>query len=160
MQIPETYKISATIAQRTYLLNGELRTWSGKTAEVFSTISSTEDYKPTLLGSIPLMNEETALEALDAACSAYDRGKGLWPTMKVENRIAAMKKFVTLFKQKREEVVKYLMWEIGKNLSASQKEFDRTVDYINDTIEEYKQMDRDSANFSKEGGIYAHIRRV
>jgi glyceraldehyde-3-phosphate dehydrogenase (NADP+) len=30
----------------------------------------------------------------------------------------------------REEVVKYLMWEIGKSLSDSQKEFDRTVEYI------------------------------
>ncbi len=159
MKIPENYRISSTIEQKTYLLNDELRTWSGKTAEVFSTISSTEDYKPTLLGSIPYMNEETALEALNAACSAYDRGKGNWPTMKVEDRIAAMTKFVGLFEQQREEVVKYLMWEIGKNLSASQKEFDRTVDYINDTIEEYKQMDRDSSKFSKEEGIHAHIRR-
>jgi glyceraldehyde-3-phosphate dehydrogenase (NADP+) len=38
----------------------------------------------------------------------------------------------------REEVVKYLMWEIGKSLSDSQKEFDRTVEYIYDTIEDYK----------------------
>jgi glyceraldehyde-3-phosphate dehydrogenase (NADP+) len=37
----------------------------------------------------------------------------------------------------REEVVKYLMWEIGKSLSDSQ-EFDRTVEYIYDTIEDYK----------------------
>lgn len=41
----------------------------------------------------------------------------------------------------------------------SQKEFDRTVEYIYDTIEEYKQLDRDSAKFSKRDGVYAHIRR-
>ncbi|NNC33320.1 MAG: aldehyde dehydrogenase family protein, partial [Croceitalea sp.] len=61
--------------------------------------------------------------------------------------------------EKREEVVKLLMWEIGKSLPDSRKEFDRTVDYINDTIEEYKQLDRDSAKFEKHDGVYAHIRR-
>lgn len=70
-----------------------------------------------------------------------------------------METFVELMKTKREEVVKLLMWEIGKNLPDSEKEFDRTVDYIYDTIEDYKQMDRDSAKFRKSDGIYAHIRR-
>jgi len=51
------------------------------------------------------------------------------------------------------------MWEIGKTLSDSQKEFDRTIDYIYDTIEAYKQMDRDSAKFKKNSGVNAHIRR-
>jgi glyceraldehyde-3-phosphate dehydrogenase (NADP+) len=51
------------------------------------------------------------------------------------------------------------MWEIGKSFPDSRKEFDRTIDYINDTIEEYKNLDRDSAKFSKEDGVYAHIRR-
>jgi len=70
-----------------------------------------------------------------------------------------METFVEMMKTKREEVVKLLMWEIGKNLPDSQKEFDRTVDYIYDTIEDYKEMDRDSAKFIKSDGIYAHIRR-
>ena len=51
------------------------------------------------------------------------------------------------------------MWEIGKNHTDSQKEFDRTVDYIYDTIEAYKKIDRDSAKFQKHSGINAHIRR-
>jgi glyceraldehyde-3-phosphate dehydrogenase (NADP+) len=79
--------------------------------------------------------------------------------MKVEDRISCMKKFVEQMKTKREEVVKLLMWEIGKNLPDSEKEFDRTVDYIYDTIEDYKQMDRDSAKFEKHSGVNAHIRR-
>jgi len=79
--------------------------------------------------------------------------------MKVEDRIKCMETFVELMKTKRDEVVKLLMWEIGKYLPDSQKEFDRTVDYIYDTIEDYKQMDRNSAKFNKSDGIYAHIRR-
>ncbi|NNC44597.1 MAG: aldehyde dehydrogenase family protein, partial [Winogradskyella sp.] len=159
MDIPKAYKIDALIHQNTYLIDGQLKHWNGEMVEVYSTISSTSEYKPTLLGTVPNLSEKEALEALDSACSAYANGQGLWPTMKVEDRIACMEKFVSQMKTKRDEVVKLLMWEIGKTLADSQKEFDRTVDYIYDTIEEYKQIDRDSAKFEKHGGVYAHIRR-
>lgn len=158
-EIPEIYQITNRIDQNTYLVDGQLKSWSGETADVYSTISSTAEYKPTLLGSVPQLGGEDALEALDAACNAYNKGKGLWPTMKVADRIACMEKFVEQMKTKREEVVKLLMWEIGKTLGDSEKEFDRTIEYIYDTIEDYKQMDRDSAKFEKNGGVYAHIRR-
>ena len=159
MNIPDQFKIKKTISQNTYLVDGVLKTWKGETADVYSTISSTDTYKPTLLGSIPQLGEEQANEALNSACHAFDRGKGLWPTMKVVDRIACMDKFVTQMKTKREEIVNLLMWEIGKTLPDSQKEFDRTIDYIYDTIEDYKQMDRDSAKFKKNSGVNAHIRR-
>jgi len=159
MNIPEQYQIKETISQNTYLVNGELKSWSGQTSEVYSTISSTENYQPTLLGTIPTLGEKEALEALNSAVSAYNKGQGLWPTMKVVDRIACMEKFVTQMKTKRDEIVKLLMWEIGKNLADSEKEFDRTVAYIYDTIEDYKQMDRDSAKFEKSAGVNAHIRR-
>ena len=97
--------------------------------------------------------------ALDSACNAFDNGKGIWPTMKVLDRIKAMENFVAEMKTKRDIIVKLLMWEIGKNFNDSKKEFDRTVDYIYDTIEAYKQIDRDSAKFQKNSGINAHIRR-
>ena len=159
MNIPEKYQIKDIITQKFYLVNGELRQWNGESSQVFSSISSTETYQPTLLGSIPNLGEKEAVESLDAAVAAYDRGQGLWPTMKVEDRISCMKKFVEQMKTKRAAVVKLLMWEIGKNLPDSEKEFDRTVDYIYDTIEDYKQMDRDSAKFEKHSGVNAHIRR-
>ncbi|SFZ90910.1 glyceraldehyde-3-phosphate dehydrogenase (NADP+) [Flaviramulus basaltis] len=158
-EIPQQYKITSLLHQKSYLVSGELKTWNGATSEVYSTISSTEDYKPTLLGTVPDLGENEAMEALSSALSAYDKGQGLWPTMKVEARIKCMEKFVEQMKTKREEVVKLLMWEIGKNLPDSEKEFDRTVDYIYDTIEDYKQLDRDSAKFEKNDGVYAHIRR-
>ncbi|WP_027137692.1 NADP-dependent glyceraldehyde-3-phosphate dehydrogenase [Gaetbulibacter saemankumensis] len=159
LQIAKEYKIDTLLHQSTYLVNGELKEWHGEKAEVYSTISSTETYKPTLLGTIPQLGESEALEALDSATSAYDNGKGLWPTMKVADRIACMETFVEQMKTKRAQVVKLLMWEIGKNLPDSEKEFDRTVDYIYDTIEAYKQIDRSSAKFEKNSGVYAHIRR-
>ena len=158
-EIPEKFQIKETISQSTYLVDGRLKPWNGDTENVYSTISSTEEYQKTLLGTVPQLGEAEALEALDAACDAYNKGKGEWPTMKVADRIAHMEKFVSQMKTKRAEVVKLLMWEIGKSLADSEKEFDRTIDYIYDTIEDYKQMDRDSAKFHKEGGVHAHIRR-
>jgi glyceraldehyde-3-phosphate dehydrogenase (NADP+) len=157
--IPEEFRINKPINQKIYLVNGELKEWDGATAQVYSTISSTSDYAPTLLGTVPDMGEKEALEALNAAVKAYDQGQGAWPTMKVRDRIECMEKFVRIMETKRDEVVKYLMWEIGKTLPDSEKEFDRTIDYIYDTIEDYKQLDRDSAKFEKNGGVYAHIRR-
>lgn len=43
----------------------------------------------------------------------------------------------------REEVVQLLMWEIGKNRADSEKEFDRTVAYIYDTINALKELDEE-----------------
>lgn len=151
--------IKSLLHQKTYLNNGELVTWEGKMDEVYSTISTEKEYKPTLLGTVPHMDEPTALGVLDSAVKAYDKGKGEWPTMRVKDRIACMTSFVEKMKTKRAEVVKLLMWEIGKTLPDSEKEFDRTVEYIYDTIEDYTQLDRDSSRFKKVGGINAHIRR-
>ncbi|MFD2586681.1 NADP-dependent glyceraldehyde-3-phosphate dehydrogenase [Croceitalea marina] len=158
-KIPEKFKITSEIHHDTYLINGELKRWRGNTTKVASTISSTDTYIPTVLGSIPDMGETEAIEALDAALGTYNQGKGVWPTMKVKDRIECMESFVRKMETKREEIVKLLMWEIGKSLPDSEKEFDRTVEYIYDTIEDYKQLDRDSAKFHKSGDVYAHIRR-
>jgi len=158
-EVSNEYKITSLVNQNTYLVEGELKEWKGATAKVYSTISSTENYQPTLLGTVPDLGENEALEALNSAVKAYGKGQGLWPTMKVEGRIAAMEKFVVQMKTKRTEIVKLLMWEIGKALADSEKEFDRTIEYIYDTIEDYKQMDRNSAKFQKNSGVHAHIRR-
>ena len=48
-KVPEAYQINDLIKQKNYLVNGELKSWSGKMTDVYSTISSTEDYQPTLL---------------------------------------------------------------------------------------------------------------
>ena len=157
--IPSEFQITNPLHQDTYLVNGELKKWQGQTTPVFSTISSTENYSPTLLGSIPSMGETEAIEVVNAAVNAYDNGQGLWPTMKVADRIKCMENFVTQMKTTREEVVKFLMWEIGKSLGDSEKEFDRTVEYIQLTIEDYKQLDRDCAHFSKSQGVNAMVRR-
>ena len=141
-----------------YLVNGVLKHWTGAKAEVYSNIYY-ENGAPTLLGSVPDMDTEAANEAINSAVAAFDKGKGDWPTMKVKDRIACMNTFVEKMRPHREEVVRLLMWEIGKTKNDACKEFDRTIDYILDTIDAYKKLDRKSAKFDNESGILAHIRR-
>ncbi|MDB4611790.1 NADP-dependent glyceraldehyde-3-phosphate dehydrogenase [Flavobacteriaceae bacterium] len=159
--VPKEFQIQPYKCDQ-YLVNGQLKTWKGNTTNVYSTIQSSNDVGemvPTLLGSIPDMETESAIEALNAAEMAFQRGQGLWPTMKVGDRLKCMETFVEKMKEHREEVVKLLMWEICKNKSDSYKEFDRTVDYIIDTIDAYKNLDRKGAKFDKQAGVHAHIRR-
>ena len=80
--------------------------------------------------------------------------------MSVTRRIEHVEKFLVLMGEKRTEVVKLLMWEIGKSLKDAEREFDRTRDYIVDTINALKELDRNSAKFVQEQGVMAQIRRV
>ena len=158
--VPHEFDIKEPIKHKTFLINGKIGSWKGEYSEVKSTILSSKKNIPyKLIGYSPKMNEKHALKALEAANKAYNNGTGKWPTMKVYERINCMQKFVDLMKGKRDEVVKLLMWEIGKNLNDSRKEFDRTVDYINETIKEYKKIDRDGATFQNNSGVRALIRR-
>ena len=158
--IPKEFQLNEIINHTEYLINGKINQWDGKQASVFSTLlCDVSEKEPQLIGKTPEMSGDFALKALEAAHNAFNCGQGEWPTMKVYERINCMENFVEKMLSKREEIVKLLMWEIGKNLNDSRKEFDRTVEYINDTIEEYKVIDRKGATFQNKSGVRALIRR-
>jgi len=161
-EIPEQYRIDAPIDQRHYLCNGKIVDWKGDQHEVLSPIclSSSAGITQKTIGSYPLLSEQHSMEALEAACMAYDHGRGLWPTMSIEERIRHVESFTFRMKEKRDEVVRLLMWEIGKTLPEAEKEFDRTVEYIRDTIGALKDLDRTSSRFMIEQGVIAQIRRA
>lgn len=159
--VPAEHRISP-VEQREYLVNGEIRRWDGPVQETLSPVCvrSGEGIERVRIGSFPLLNEAEALQALDAAVAAWDRGRGLWPIMPVARRIEHLQCFTLAMKGKRDEVVRLLMWEIGKTLVDSQKEFDRTVEYIEGTIDALKELDRVSSRFVIEQGIIGQIRRA
>lgn len=161
-QIPDAFRLGEPIEQREYLLNGELVHWGGPTAPVISPVHLAEPDgdRQVTLGSTPLLDADAAMGALDAAVAAYDNGQGTWPRMSVSERIQHVEQFLTRMREQRDAVVKLLMWEIGKNLKDSQKEFDRTCDYIIDTINALKELDRRSSRFEIEQGTLAQIRRL
>ena len=160
--IPEPYRLAGFMEQREYLIGGELLHWQGELQPVQSPVCITRDgaAEQAVIGSTPLMDSATALKALDAAVDAYDSGHGDWPNMSVAERIDHVETFLAKMREQRQEVVKLLMWEIGKTLKDSEKEFDRTCDYIAETVNALKELDRRSSRFEIEQGTLGQIRRV
>lgn len=160
-EIPNGCVINLPIVQRSYLINGELHEWQGDVEKVHSPVVVMRGgKKENLIGSYPLMDKHTSLEALDAAVKAYGNGQGEWPALSPEQRVDCLNRFVDMMIHKRGEIVNLLMWEIGKNLPDSQKEFDRTVEYIRDTVDAYRQVNADSSKFTVREGILAQIKRA
>lgn len=160
--IPGQYAFGEEIHQTEYLINGEIRHWQGPRLTVHSPVcvKNSDSVSPKVLGSYPLLTANESMEALQAALTAYNNGIGQWPTMSVQNRIKHMEDFVRRMKSQRQQMVSLLMWEIGKRRADAEKEFDRTVAYIIDTIEAVKDLDRVSSRFSIQEGIIGQIKRA
>ncbi|WP_024576159.1 MULTISPECIES: NADP-dependent glyceraldehyde-3-phosphate dehydrogenase [unclassified Afipia] len=151
------------VHQRETLVNGELRPWTGPVETVHSAIcvrKADGSLEQVELGSYPVGGIPEAKVALDAAVAAYDSGRGEWPTMTVAQRIACMQDFTRQMVARREQIVNLIMWEIGKTLPDSQKEFDRTVEYMKATIEALKHLDNDNSRFTIVEGTIGQIRRT
>jgi len=150
------------LEQREYLVDGALRRWDGPLQEVLSPVCLREGDRvtPRRLGAYPLLDRGEAMAALAAARRAWDEGRGRWPTLPVAARIEHVERFALRMAEHRDEVVRLLMWEIGKTLPDARKEFDRTVDYLRDTVDALKDLDRVSSRFLVEDGIFAQVRRA
>lgn len=160
-QIPEAYNLASELNQREYLSNGEMLRWEGDIHTVVSPIciQTANGLERKVIGTYPLCDKEQAHIALDAAVEAFNNGRGEWPSLSVAKRIECVEKFTHQIIEKKQEVVKLLMWEIGKSYADSTKEFDRTIEYIQLTIDALKDIDRQSSGFIIEQGIVAQVRR-
>jgi acyl-CoA reductase-like NAD-dependent aldehyde dehydrogenase len=160
-QIPEAYNLASELNQREYLSNGEMLRWEGDIHTVVSPIciQTANGLERKVIGTYPLCDKEQAHIALDAAVQAFNNGRGEWPSLSVAKRIECVEKFTHQIIEKKQEVVKLLMWEIGKSYADSTKEFDRTIEYIQLTIDALKDIDRQSSGFIIEQGIVAQVRR-
>lgn len=161
-QIPADVRLPGYLEQREYLSGGELRTWTGELSPVQSPVyvKTARGLEPRVIGATPLLTSKESLEALHAAEKAYDHGRGAWPSMRVAERIEHVERFLVAMRAQRTPVVNLLMWEIGKTRSDSEKEFDRTVDLIVETIRALKELDRTASRFVQDQGIMAQIRRA
>lgn len=159
-QVPPEFLIDE-VHQREYLSDGEMKQWTGDVHAVYSPvcIRSAEGLKRKLIGTYPICTPVEAQASLDAAVAAYNNGRGEWPTMSVQDRIKHVEEFTHKMLEKKDLVVKLIMWEIGKSFADSVKEFDRTVEYIYATIDALKDVDRHSSRFEIEQGIVAQVRR-
>jgi len=160
--IPEKFRFDEPINQREYLIDGEVRIWEGSCQNVLSPVWEKRDLviAPYVVGTAPLLSDDEALDALSAAKRAYSNGRGVWPTMSVGERISSVQRFTVALLEKRNEIVRSLMWEIGKSLLESEREFDRAVTYINETIDALKELDRSSSRLVIQQSIIGQIRRA
>ncbi|MCC4117707.1 NADP-dependent glyceraldehyde-3-phosphate dehydrogenase [Aromatoleum toluclasticum] len=160
--IPTDCRVLAPLHQRSILLNGEMQIWKGETRPVYSPVAlraADGSLTHVELGSFPVTGTAEADAAIAAAAKAYDNGRGQWPTMSVADRIACVENFTNQIVARRREIVNLIMWEIGKSLADSEKEFDRTIDYIKATIAELKNLDNANSRFQIVDGTIAQIRR-
>lgn len=161
-EIPGDYRILAPIHQRAILINGEMQIWKGDTRTVLSPVcvrAADGTLSHVELGSVPVTGTVEADAALAAAVAAHDHGRGAWPNLSVAERIACVVDFTGQIIARRREIVNLIMWEIGKSQADSQKEFDRTIDYIRATVEELKRLDNSNSRFEIVEGTIAQIRR-
>ena len=161
-EIPAELWADLPLTQEGYLVDGRVCKWTGPMQEVWSPVYVQDAGAPgpVRIGAYPLLTETESLQALDAAVAAYDHGRGVWPTMSVGERIHHMEQFVFRMIEQKDRVVRLLMWEVGKSLKDSAREFDRTVTYINETLAALKDLDRNSSRFVIEEGIIGQIRRA
>ena len=160
-EIPPAARADASRWERQYLVDGEIRTCATG-ADVLSPICVSKpngSLERMRLGQMPMLSAAEALQALAAARRAWADGRGVWPSMRTARRIGCVERFAELMPKSREEVVRLLMWEIGKSRKDAEAEFDRTVQYVRDTVEAAKQLDRDCGRFAMEQGFIGQIRR-
>src|SRR6185369_17599529 len=74
--------------------------------------------------------------------------------------IQCVQRFAGSVSEKRDQVVRLLMWEIGKSFKEATAEFERALDYIRDTLDSLKELDRQSSRFVIQQGIIGQIRRA
>ena len=163
LSIEITERQPEAIHQRETLVDGELQPWVGSFASVRSPICVRKNdgsLAQIELGSCPSGGVDEAAVALEGAANAYNDGRGEWPTMTVAQRIACMEDFARQMICRRTVITQLIMWEIGKSLVDSQKEFDRTVEYIRATIEALKDLDNSNSRFVIAEGTIGQIRRT
>jgi glyceraldehyde-3-phosphate dehydrogenase (NADP+) len=143
------------INQEEYLINGELRKWTGEFQNILSPMFNSKG-EQFLIGKCPCLTEKESMEALVSAENAYKH----WSVTPLDKRISHVLKFVELMRLEREEVVQLLMWEIGKTRKFAETEFDRTIEDILAKVEEAKKMDREDSRLVVRDDIIAQVRRA
>jgi glyceraldehyde-3-phosphate dehydrogenase (NADP+) len=162
-EILPQYRVKREINQRQYLINGELRAWQDPVQEVLSPIyirGAGNTYAQKRLGSVPMLDGNEAMSALDSADKAYDEGDGFWSSLPVKERLGYINRFLDRMAESRDEIVNLLMWEIAKPLKDSQKEFDRTIDYARATVAKLEELNKDSSKFAIVEGMRGKIKRA
>lgn len=137
-------------------------------AKVFGCCSKTSSstslqLSQEVIGYMPQFTTEQTSDVLQSSIKAWDSGTGVWPQMSIKQRMNAIENvFQILKKEKREDIVNVLMWEIGKNRKDAESEFDRTIQFVEQLLSVLKDETNIEFNnkWSNVGATKAFIRRA
>lgn len=139
---------------------GVIDDYTGAFQPVTSPIIDKSTGKRAVIGKIAQMKKDELADVVRAAEDAWNNGQGIWPQMTVNERILAIEKVVASLKERRDEIVNVLMWEICKSLDDARAEFDRTMIFIDAVIKALRDLDAEEGNWTTVSGILSKIRRA
>ena len=160
---PGAFQLAEPVEQRVYLIGGDLRRWEGGMEEVLSPIceETANGPVPRRIGSYPILTENRVprrprrrrgapmrtVAARGRPCRS-PRGSVAWKTLR------------SGWWDRARRSCGCSCGRSAKTRIDAEKEFDRTVQYIRDTIDALKELDRASSRFVIQEGIIAQIRRA
>lgn len=104
-------------------INGKITSYKGDVNIVTSPIIDSKTNERTIVGRISQFTKDDALRTLTSATRAWDSGQGRWPQMSSKERIVVIERVIASLRERREEIVNILMWEICKTRKDSEIEF-------------------------------------
>ncbi len=161
--IPAGFRYTPDDTGLTLLLDGRLERWGGPAHPIGSAVDMRDAagrLQPIELGPAAAPSATEGLRAVDTAVRAWKGGRGEWPRASVAHRIACSLDFVKRARPLREQVARALMWEVGKPWTDCLVEIDRTLQYVEDTAETLRQLERESGPLVRASGYAARIRRA
>lgn len=133
------------------LINGKLIN-NGDWLKIISPINN----KPC--GQVPALKEKEINEAFNGA----RQSQKLWEKLTLFERINYLQKWTKLIEYNKKNIIKIMAYEIGKNLKDSKIEIERSIEFINYTIEESKRifpktLTGDGWNIKNKLGIFSRV---
>ena len=113
-----------------------------------------------LLGTTPQLSAAAFQRAVDEASRAWNRGRGEWPIARVERRLQALEDFAADLSALKDQLARFLVWEIAKSWKDAQTEVERTLTYIADTLEAMRELERNSNRIQVASQVMGQIRRA
>jgi glyceraldehyde-3-phosphate dehydrogenase (NADP+) len=151
--IPAEQAPPRAVIQKDVLIGGQIEVWNGPTEKIYSPtrVDVGGVVQPYFLGEVPVMDADSGYRAYEAARAAWKNGDGAWPSMSLEERVARLQTFLSKMRERRAELIKWIMWEIGKSEKLASAEVDRTIAYAEDTIREALKLDAELRAVSRDG---------
>ncbi len=93
------------------------------------------EFIPTKIGELPHMADHDAAAIVEEAAAAYNGGANYWTSgTTLPQRIQMIRRVLEDFNNNREQFIRILMWEIGKNYDDAAEELDSTLEFFDHVV--------------------------